>query len=130
MSSMKKIAAILFVTVYLLSTTEAHQLLKLPVIFEHYKEHKQENSRISFLEFLDLHYMHGSPRDKDYDRDMQLPFKTQDDCLSIAPAFVPVFVQHTIPAPVIVCTRPCSILRQQVLLSSYLANIWQPPKNC
>jgi hypothetical protein len=128
--SMKKIAAILFVTVYLLSTTEAHQLFKLPVIFEHYKEHMQENSQISFLEFLDLHYMHGSPRDKDYERDMQLPFKTQDDCLSISPAFVPLFVQHSVPAPELINTRPSFVLPQQVLLSSYLANIWQPPKNC
>jgi hypothetical protein len=126
---MKKITAIFFFTVYTLSTTEAHQLLKLPVIFEHYREHQKENSSISILHFLNIHYLQGSPRDKDYDRDMQLPFKTQDDCISsISPAFVPVFVQHDLPAPIELSTRKSFILKNQFLLSSYLANIWQPPR--
>jgi hypothetical protein len=126
---MKKITAILFFTLYLLSATEAHQLLKLPVIFEHYKEHQKEDGHISMVVFLVMHYMHSSPKDKDYDKDMELPFKTQDDCISsISPAFVPVFVQHDVPAPVELNTPKAFILKNQFLLSSYLANIWQPPR--
>ncbi len=115
---------------YLLSATEAHQLLKLPVIFEHYKEHQKEDGHLSMVVFLVMHYMHSSPADKDYDRDMQLPFKTQDDCISsISPAFVPVFVQHDIPAPEEIIAKKAYVLKNQFLLSSYLASIWQPPRH-
>ncbi len=76
---MKKIIAISFLLVYLFSTTEAKQLLKLPLVFQHFKEHQKENKTISFLHFLKIHYLQGSPRDKDYNRDMQLPFKTSND---------------------------------------------------
>lgn len=128
---MKKIIAIFFLSLYLLSATEAHQLFKLPVVFQHYKEHKIEDSSISMLRFLAIHYLHGSPKDKDYDRDMQLPFKTSGDCASsFSPAFVPFFVQHAAPAPLELKEKNTAVLQDQFLLSSYLASIWQPPKIC
>ena len=116
---------------YLLSSTEAHQLLKLPVVFQHYAEHKQENKSISFIQFLAMHYLHGSPKDKDYSRDMQLPFKSSADCpSSTAPAFVPVMVEIIPVKPSEISLNKNSFLQYQILLSSYLANIWQPPKSC
>lgn len=128
---MTKTAAIFFLSIYLLSATEAHQLFKLPVIFAHFKEHKKEDSSITFMRFLDIHYMHGSPKDKDYDRDMQLPFKTSADCASsVSPAFVPFFVQHAAPAPIELTVKNTAVTQNQFLLSSYLASIWQPPKFC
>ena len=128
---MKKITAIFFAALYLLSTTEAHQLLKLPVIFEHFREHKNEDHSISLLRFLDIHYMHGSPRDKDYDRDMQLPFKTADDCIAcFAPVFEPVLVQHEIPVPVQQAPPKLALQGSRRIRSSYSASIWQPPKSC
>jgi hypothetical protein len=128
---LKKTTAIFFFAVYLLSTTEAHQLLKLPVVFQHFAEHKLENKDISFLQFLDMHYMHGSPKDKDYDRDMQLPFKTANECVfSVSVAFVPLMQQIYIAKPVEVIKRKDYVIRDQFIHSSYLANIWQPPKSC
>lgn len=115
---------------YLLSSTEAHQLLKLPVIFQHFAEHKIENPHISFLQFLDMHYMHGSPKDKDYDRDMQLPFKATGDCTAITPAFVPLTAQVLIAAPLRITVRKNYIIKHQCLYSAYLSAIWQPPKSC
>jgi len=125
----KKITAIFFFTVYVFSTTEAHQLLKLPVIFEHYAEHQQEDMHISFLQFLDMHYLHGSPNDKDYERDMELPFKTADGCIcAISPAFVPFIMLAPAAEPVEVILQKIFILKDQRIQSSYLSNIWQPPK--
>jgi hypothetical protein len=125
---MKKAIGIFFLAALLLSSTEAHQLLRLPFIFSHYLEHRDQNPRISFLEFLDLHYMHGSPHDDDYDKDMQLPFKTFGDCMAVmSPAFVPVFIQ-SVPTPP-ECLRPQQFAAiSQTLHSSYLAEIWQPPR--
>ncbi len=61
---------------FVLSATPARELLKLPVLLEHFREHRQEDPGISWLSFLILHYFNDGPPDSDYARDMQLPFKT------------------------------------------------------
>lgn len=128
---MKKIAAILFLAGYLFSATEAYQLLKLPVIFQHYAEHTEEDKSISFLQFLAMHYLHGSPKDKDYDRDMQLPFKTPVDfSYPITTASVPVILQFSIPEPIEISQSKKAIPQGRFIFSSYLSAIWQPPKFC
>jgi hypothetical protein len=126
---MKKTIAIFFFTVYLFSSTEAHQLMKLPIVFEHFQEHKKEDKSITMLQFLDIHYLHGSPKDKDYDRDMQLPFKSTGDCSSsLSPAYTPFFVDHVAPSPVEIASQKLQVHNNQFSISSYLASIWQPPK--
>ena len=127
---LKKLLTIFLLIMYLFSTTEAHQLLKLPVVFEHYAEHKTENSNISFLEFLDMHYMHGNPNDKDRDRDMQLPFKTSDYCACAVTAFVSLIQQISIGNPDKIINLQYRIPKNDFINSSYLSNIWQPPKSC
>ncbi|MFA6086950.1 hypothetical protein [Mucilaginibacter sp.] len=128
---MKKFTAILLLTAFLFSTTELHQLLKLPVIFEHFAEHRKENKDISFLQFLDMHYMHGSPRDKDYSEDMKLPFKTADNCVSmVSPVVIP-YLAPTLENPVIyIPEKEMYIPKDGLIPSAYLFSIWQPPKSC
>ncbi len=114
-----------------MTTNTAQQLMKLPVVFQHFSEHKQLDSSISMLHFLSIHYLHGSPKDDDYDRDMELPFKKSGDCISsIVIAFVSLIVPFTITKPVEIAEKKDYIVLNQCLLSSYLANIWQPPKVC
>jgi len=128
---MRKISTIFFLSIYLLSTSEAHQLLKLPVVFMHFQEHRQEDKYLSLLQFLNMHYMHGSPKDKDYDRDMQLPFKTTSCCLStITTAYFPLHVQYTILAPILNSCKTPGFAKPPFIPSSYLSKIWQPPKYC
>lgn len=127
----KKTSAILFLSIYLLSTTAAKQLMKLPVMFQHFSEHQQTNNPVSFTSFLATHYLHSSPKDKDYERDQQLPFKTAGDCIScIAIAFVSLITPITISKPAEIQGKKNFIVLNQVITSSYLASIWQPPKNC
>lgn len=128
---LKKPIAILFLSIYLLATTEAQQLFKLPVVFQHFVEHQQEDNSISFLEFLDMHYMHGSPKDADYDRDMQLPFKKSADCVSVmSSAAVADQFAITLEHPVFFIQQDKIELDHNKPLSSCLSNIWQPPKYC
>lgn len=61
---------------YLLVSTPAVELLKLPVLVEHYVEHRAESPEMGFWEYLSLHYFSGIEYDADYARDMQLPFKS------------------------------------------------------
>ena len=58
-----------------------HQLLKLPILVEHFREHRSLNPGITLLDFLKEHYQGHTIVDNDYQRDMQLPFKTTD-CLT------------------------------------------------
>lgn len=127
---LKKLVTIFVFAVYLFSVTEAHQLLKLPVIFQHYAEHKTENDKISFLEFLAMHYLHGSPNDKDRDRDMQLPFKTSGDCACAFTPFVSLIQPISIEQPHIIIALNHSVPNSDFINSRYLSNIWQPPKSC
>ena len=107
-------------------------MLKLPVVFQHFTEHQKENHQIGFIEFLDMHYMQDSPKDKDYQRDMQLPFKSTNDCITsiIYPAFIPVMMQPLQMELVEITSVKIFFLKDQSIQNSFLSNIWQPPKSC
>ena len=126
---MRKGIAILFLSIYLCSTTEAHELLKIPIVFQHFIEHQQEDPSISALQFLQIHYLQGNVKDKDYDRDMQLPFKTAGEFFaSTATPFVPLNAQIIIQYPEDVNNIVWSQQTTPFLFSAYQVNIWQPPK--
>ncbi len=128
---MKKFTAILLLTAYLFSTTELHQLLKLPMVFEHFAEHQEKNKTISFLQFLNLHYMHGSPKDKDYSEDMKMPFKTADNCVYlVSPVVIPPLVAVLENHVVYILQKEMHVPKDELIPSSYLSKVWQPPKSC
>ncbi len=78
-----------------------------------------------------MHYMHGSPKDKDYNKDMQLPFKSSGDFMYVlASEFVPLNQSFAITVPVVLVADKKMAIDQNDLLPSYLASIWQPPKYC
>lgn len=58
------------------SATPVGELVKLPVLIEHFQEHCRETPDMTLIGFFVLHYFSGDVRDADYERDMQLPFKT------------------------------------------------------
>lgn len=126
---MRKKIAILFLSIYLCSTTEAHELLKIPVVFQHFIEHQQEDPQISAIQFLQIHYLQGNVKDKDYDRDMQLPFKTAGEFFSSsASAFVPFSSAIQIQYPSLPVIKVWSLHQPSLIFSAYQVNIWQPPK--
>jgi hypothetical protein len=69
--------AILLLGIVLLTNLECYQFIKLPVLIEHFKEHKVDNPQMTFWDYWNLHYK-GHPKDADYNRDQQLPFQTSD----------------------------------------------------
>jgi hypothetical protein len=126
---LKKGVTIFFLLIYLLSVTEAHQLLKIPVVFEHFAEHKKDDKSISFFGFLQMHYMQGSKKDKDYERDMQLPFKTSANCIAaIANDYIPLFTTCLLIKSAGIFKKKIFANGDQFILSAYLSSIWQPPK--
>lgn len=81
--NVRKLAATIIYIVYLFGATEANQLLKLPILIQHYNEHKAGNASITLARFLHMHYMGYDDNDNDDMRDMQLPFKTMNGCCTM-----------------------------------------------
>ncbi len=65
----------IFTGFFILSTTELHQFLKLPVLLKHFQVHKKQDKSLSLLDFLVLHYSQDHPVDNDDSDDNKLPFK-------------------------------------------------------
>jgi hypothetical protein len=82
----KRLAGILIISVYMLSFAEVHNLLQIPILVQHFKEHKKEDPSINFWAFIKLHYEGPIVVDDDYDRDRQLPFQSTDCCTVISVA--------------------------------------------
>jgi hypothetical protein len=129
---MKKWIAIAFLSMYLVTTTELHQLLKLPVLVEHFAEHKSKDHSITFWRFLYMHYAQGVVRDADYDKDMKLPFKSHSCCnSSITFVFLISEENYTFHVFKFLEERK-SVTNFYTFLvsSSHLKAIWQPPQFC
>ncbi|MBP6023253.1 hypothetical protein [Ferruginibacter sp.] len=124
---MKRFSAILLLSVTLFAQTELHQLFNLQLLFQHFAEHKQEKKDISVVDFIILHYFSGNPKDKDYEKDMQLPFKTADCAYAVTIAIIPAQVTNE-TEPVVFTNITYSALKNNIIPSSHSADIWQPPK--
>jgi len=116
-------------TLSLVPNLGGHELLKLPAFVIHFLEHKKENKEMTLFQFLEIHYLHGNVKDKDHDRDMTLPFKSGEACVSNGGiAFIPFtlpefsFKSYTIAVEKILFTEVSLVSFQS------LSAIWQPPK--
>lgn len=111
------------------SATPVGELVKLPVLIEHLREHRRETPDMTLIGFFILHYFSGDVRDADYERDMQLPFKTVDTSplsLATVPSEPASLAQSLTPAP---ACRKC--LPLPALLFSptpYVAMPSEPPE--
>ena len=114
-----------------MSTTELHQLMKLPFMVEHYFEHKNKNNSLTFFEFLIRHYSNVTVLDEDYSKDMKLPFKSNQGCTDItikAPVANP--FNTVLLKPINIGSKTFTLYNDMFLPSFFLPNIWQPPKSC
>ncbi len=126
---MRKLIAIFFVSIFLSSSTQFIEVLKLPLLIEHYFEHKAENKNITFIDFIKLHYAENTHY-ASHHKDKELPFKAfhQGNCISIA------LLKTDINITIVNSKVPTVPLKHNSFYSSqflsyYTASIWQPPKN-
>lgn len=126
---MKKLIAIVLVSAYLISTTELYQVLKLPLLAQHFNEHKSLNTGTTFWDFLVMHYTNNDIKYADHDQDMRLPFKSSEGSVNtISLSFIHYSVFQELNKPIIIDLREYNILENIRFNSTYLSNIWQPPK--
>ncbi len=131
MNLFNKITALLLLAIYLLSATATKELLRIPLLAEHYYDHKQENNNTGLIAFLAMHYYSEDGTDKDAKEDNQLPFKSVEYAatfyfISLTP---PSFTEH-LAKPETETDIYFAILSDLFLPSQYLASIWQPPRIC
>ena len=121
---MRKFFAIYILAFYINSNTEFHEMMRIPVLLEHFSEHKKLVSDISFWEFLVMHYKTDVNHDS---HDNELPFKD--------PA-------HSFTAPTLAIPLHKFILNEtefvsevshistysETFVASHLSDIFQPPR--
>lgn len=105
------------------------ELLKLPLLVEHYIEHQQENSNLTIWGFLCIHYQGKDVFDSDYDKDMKLPFKSHTSICSVV--FCPLTQEYKAIQKIKCKFKKQNLYAYSFLYSStFLSSIWQPPRNC
>ena len=109
---------------YFTSFTEVHELLRLPVLLEHFEEHKSQVNDMSFVDFLLMHYKTDVAHD---DQDNQLPFKVPGHSFTAISMVLPPLKMTLTDVP------PSTELSytfdyQESYFSSSLQAIFQPPK--
>jgi hypothetical protein len=126
---MKRTIVISFLLIYLLSITELHELLKFPVLVQHFSEHKKKDKKITFWKFLCIHYTHKTIKDNDFDKDSKLPFKNTDNCNSSNHISLLPELKFNLNA--ILVSSEKKVANKHYLrftYSTFLKTIWQPPK--
>ena len=82
---------------------------------------------MSFIDFLRLHYTHGNLKDKDYDKDCELPFKKCDTSTFYIVIPSKKIEVALIPQFEIINEIQLQHISDFVVIDLW-SKIWQPPK--
>jgi hypothetical protein len=123
-NDMTRTISILLLFSYLASFTEFSEVLRVPLLIEHYMEHKSQVSEMSFVEFLAMHYETDVAHD---DKDHELPFKDCSHSLCCQSVVLPAQKISLTANPITVAQVHTSyyLLHKPEVLSG---DIFQPPK--
>lgn len=127
--TVRKISAIFFLTVILVSQTPLQQVLRIPLLISHFQEHNSIQKNISFIDFFRIHYLSGHPEDDDFDRDEQLPFRSADIVIITGAVVIPLQSEPGI-INTIYRENHYQALDQNSAAFLHSADIWQPPRTC
>lgn len=106
-------------------------MVKLPVLFQHFYEHKALDQRMTFVGYLEHHYGDEPHTDNDADRDNQLPFKTNDLFAGsvLSPAVAPQFAIQIKKASQLIVSQKIRVNNEHIAFLAHTGKIWQPPKS-
>lgn len=128
--SYSKIIAVLLMTIYLLSTNPARELLKLPLLAQHYYDHQEENQQTTLLSFLFQHYCIENGTDKDANEDNKLPFKSVESITTTLVYLLPTYQCNSFFNSILISDIRFFIRNDMFSHAQFLAAIWQPPRYC
>ena len=121
---MKRLLAISVILLYVNSNTEFHEVFRLPLLVEHFTEHKKLVGDISFWEFLVMHYKTNASHDAD---DSRLPFKDPAHSFTASTLAIPIHKIILRDTPIIAEVSHISSYKES-FIASHLSDIFQPPR--
>ena len=124
---MGKASLYLIFSILFLNNTPLHQLCKIPVLIQHYQEHRQLDENVDLLDFLSMHYWGNDLNDNDEDRDRQLPFKEFNAGTHLG-LFLPTQKFSIITAEVFYPSVLFHVLRNEYLPDPSISSLFRPPK--
>ena len=102
------------------------ELVKLPMLYTHFLEHKSENHTLSFMDFIHLHY--SSDKHSEGPAHSQLPFKCVHELMSHNLSFIPDAFNLIAPLDLqVFFTREVSLYQEDYSFCLF-NKIWQPPR--
>jgi hypothetical protein len=124
---MRRISAILVLLLYLSVNIDLREVMRVPFLFEHYNEHRQQNAKPDFLTFILLHYFTGNTDDADV-RHSQLPFKASHDDIMTLSVAIPTESICALPDLYLYAIVKRLLYKSPLNCTFAQFNIWQPPK--
>lgn len=121
---MKRFLAISLLVLYINSNTEMHEVFRLPVLVEHFTEHKQLVGDISFWDFLVMHYNTNVSHDAD---DNKLPFKDPAHSFTAPTLAIPIH-KIILSDTQLIAEVSHGSSYQETFIASHLSDIFQPPR--
>jgi hypothetical protein len=120
----KRFLAISFLSLYLNSYTEVHEVFRLPILLEHFTEHKALVADLTFWDFIKMHYESDVNHDT---TDDELPFKVPGHSFTaISIVLLPLKINLTEAVPSALLSYTFDY--KESFFSSSLQAIFQPPK--
>ncbi len=114
-----------------MSSTQLYQLLKFPQLVMHLIEHKNQNKDLNVYCFLFMHYMHEIAADNDSEKDMKLPFKVDEKDITADISIIQHYNYCELLTNPFCANATTFIFKDELFIpSSFMSNIWQPPRNC
>ena len=99
-------------------------MLRLPILLEHYSQHKQKVRDISFWEFLVMHYKSDVSHDAD---DNQLPFKDPGHSFTAPTLALPIH-KMVLKETLSLTKTKHTCTYSETFIASHLSDIFQPPR--
>lgn len=109
-----------------MSNTSFNQIFKLPLLIEHYREHRALNYTVTFFEFLAMHYGGNDNDPRDDAKDHSLPFKQFDQFVQLSAFPIGNRIQEsriTLPA----ISYPYPPLRDRLTEDPFNGSSFKPP---
>ena len=127
---MNKLIALFFLNSYLFSLVQVTELLKIPFLVEHFLEHQSGKPEMNLLEFLSIHYTHNDVKDTDYEKDMKLPFKSQNQVNVFSDiTFFQINLNFKSQNTFVLIDKKINFFKYNFsFIAQFLSSIWQPPK--
>jgi hypothetical protein len=122
----KKTGTLIVFIILCINNISLGQAYKLPVLINHFIEHQQRDKKVTFFDFLSMHYWGKDINDNDQEKDMQLPFKDFSNNTT-PPFFCPLFKTFTLRPISYSYKNPFEPITETFLPDPGLSSLFRPP---